>query len=120
MNLRFCYLNSEIDLGDSGCSAVRTLPLTRGGINKRLSDLTYRVRPLIGHDFRYRLSLAEIRCTPMSEQKKIVKNLIKKGKELLKQPYTNIKITGNLGAVYLLNDIKKFSHAFVLVNGIIC
>jgi len=50
----------------------------------------------------------------MNEQDKIVKILIKKGKELLKQPYTNIKFIGNLEADDLLNDIKNFPHAFVL------
>jgi len=49
-------------------------------------------------------------------QEKIVGILIKRGKELLNQPYRKIEFTGNLEADDLLNDIKNFpmllcSHA---------
>ena len=47
-------------------------------------------------------------------QEKIVEILIKRGKELLNQPYRKIEFTGNPEADDLLNDIKNFPHAFVL------
>ncbi len=47
-------------------------------------------------------------------QKQIVKILIERGEELLKQPYKKIKFTGNPEADDLLNDLKNFPHAFVL------
>ena len=47
-------------------------------------------------------------------QKQIVEILIKKGSELLNQPYKKIEFTQNPNADDLLNNIKEFPHAFVL------
>jgi len=49
-----------------------------------------------------------------NKQEKIVEILIKRGKELLNQPYRKITFTGNPEADDLLNDIKNFPHAFLL------
>jgi len=46
--------------------------------------------------------------------KEIIKILIDRGKELLKQPYKKIEFTGNEEADNLLNDLDNFPHAFVL------
>ena len=40
--------------------------------------------------------------------------LIKRGEELLAQPYRKIEFTGNSIADDLLNDLKNYPHAFVL------
>ncbi len=47
-------------------------------------------------------------------QEQIVKILIEKGNELLKQPYNKLKFTGNHKADHLLSDLENFPHAFVL------
>jgi len=47
-------------------------------------------------------------------QKQIVEILVKKGSELLNQPYKKIEFTQNPNADDLLNNIKEFPHAFVL------
>ena len=47
-------------------------------------------------------------------QEEIVKILIKRGKELLNQPYRKIEFSRNPEADDLLNDINNFPHAFVL------
>jgi len=49
-----------------------------------------------------------------NRQERIVEILIKRGKELLKQPYRKVEFAGNPEADNLLNDIKTFPHAFVL------
>lgn len=47
-------------------------------------------------------------------QEKIVEILIKRGNELLKQPYKKIDFTKNPEADDLLNNLEEFPHAFVL------
>lgn len=47
-------------------------------------------------------------------QKEIVENLIKRGNELLKQPYEKIEFSKDPKADELLNNIREFPHAFVL------
>ena len=49
-----------------------------------------------------------------SSHEKIVEILIKRGNELLKQPYKKIEFTKNPEANDLLNNLKEFPHAFVL------
>ena len=49
-----------------------------------------------------------------SSHEKIVEILIKRGNELLKQPYKKIEFTKNPEADNLLNNLKEFPHAFVL------
>lgn len=49
-----------------------------------------------------------------SSQEKIVEILIKKGNELLNQPYEKLEFTKNLEADELLNNLKEFPHAFIL------
>lgn len=46
--------------------------------------------------------------------KEIPEILIKRGEELVSQPYRKIKFTGDLEADDLLNDIVDYPHAFVL------
>ncbi len=48
------------------------------------------------------------------DQDKIVKILIKRGNELFSAPKSNIKFTGNSEADSLLNNLSRFSHAYVL------
>uniref|UniRef100_A0A7V4G6P3 Iron-sulfur cluster loop n=1 Tax=Desulfobacca acetoxidans TaxID=60893 RepID=A0A7V4G6P3_9BACT len=43
-----------------------------------------------------------------------IKVLIKKGQEIVNQPYKKVYFTGQKEADSLLNDLKKFPHAFVL------
>lgn len=50
----------------------------------------------------------------MTNKDKIVKILIQEGKELLNQPYKKIEFTKNPEADNLLNNLKKYPHAFVL------
>lgn len=50
----------------------------------------------------------------MENQEKIVKILIRKGKELFNQPYKKIEFTKNPEADNLLNNLKEYPHAFVL------
>jgi len=50
----------------------------------------------------------------INSREKIVNILIEKGNELLKQPYENIEFTKNKESDKLLNNLKDFSHAFVL------
>ncbi|OHB87923.1 MAG: iron-sulfur cluster loop [Planctomycetes bacterium RIFCSPHIGHO2_02_FULL_50_42] len=47
-------------------------------------------------------------------QKEIVESLIKRGNELLKQPYKKIEFSKDPKADELLNNIREFPHAFVL------
>lgn len=47
-------------------------------------------------------------------KEEIVKILIKKGNELLKQHYKKIEFTKNSKADNLLNNLTDFPHAFVL------
>ncbi len=47
-------------------------------------------------------------------KKKLVKILIQKGKELFNQPYKKVEFTKNQEADKLLNNLKKYPHAFVL------
>lgn len=47
-------------------------------------------------------------------QEKLGEILIRKGRDLLNQPYKKIEFTGNPEADYLLNDNKNFPHAFML------
>lgn len=49
-----------------------------------------------------------------NNQEKIMEILMKRGDQLLNQPYTKIEFTENPQADELLNDIEKFPHAFVL------
>lgn len=49
-----------------------------------------------------------------NSEKEVIKILIKKGNELLKQPYKKIEFTGNSKADNLLNNLTDFPHAFVL------
>jgi len=46
--------------------------------------------------------------------RQIIEILIKRGEELLKQPYKKIEFTGNPKADDLLNDLKNFPYIFVL------
>jgi len=48
------------------------------------------------------------------EKEKIVRILIRKGRELFNQPYKKIKFTKNPEADELLNNLKEYPHAFVL------
>jgi len=50
----------------------------------------------------------------INSREKIVNILIEKGNELLKQPYENIEFTKDKESDKLLNNLKDFSHAFVL------
>jgi len=50
----------------------------------------------------------------INSKEKIVDILIEKGNELLKQPYVNIEFTKDKESDKLLNNLKSFSHAFVL------
>ncbi len=47
-------------------------------------------------------------------KKKVVKILIQKGKELFNQPYKKVEFTKNQEADKLLNNLRKYPHAFVL------
>lgn len=49
-----------------------------------------------------------------SMQEKIVEELIRRGKELLRQPPKKLELTGNPEADDLINDLENFPHAFVL------
>lgn len=50
----------------------------------------------------------------MMTSDKIVRILIDRGNELLKQPHKKVEFTGNSEADDLLNDLKRLPHAFVL------
>ena len=50
----------------------------------------------------------------INSKEKIVNILIEKGNELFKQPYKYIEFTKNKESDKLLNNLKYFSHAFVL------
>lgn len=50
----------------------------------------------------------------MSNKEKIIRVLIRKGRELFNQPYKPIKFTEVSEANELLNNLKEYPHAFVL------
>ena len=50
----------------------------------------------------------------INPKEKIVNILIKKGNKLFKQPYKYIEFTKNNESDKLLNNLKDFTHAFVI------